>query len=70
MDVWGGTPQMIGRTKPNGNEIAFLFYDKDSKVVFHTTFIYDKKSNSWQWLMDNDENGKLQPFARLKMTKK
>jgi hypothetical protein len=71
IDIWGGaSPQTIGRAKPNGNEIAFLFKDKNDKIGFHTTFIYDKNTQTWQWLMDNDENGKLQPFARVKLTRK
>jgi hypothetical protein len=71
LDIWGGvTPQSIGRAKPNGNEIAYLFSDKDGKVDFHTTFSYNKDSDTWQWLMDNDEKGILKPFARVKLTRK
>jgi hypothetical protein len=71
IDIWGGvSAQSVGRAKPNGNEIAFLFRDKNEKIGFHTTFIYDKSIDAWQWLMDNDENGKLQPFARVKLTRK
>ncbi len=71
LDVWGSvTPQSIGRAKPGGDEIPFLFRDKNDKVVFHTTFIYNKASDTWQWVMDNDEAGKLEPFARLKLTRK
>jgi hypothetical protein len=71
LDVWGGwTPQTIGRTKPCGNEFPFLFRDKNDSVVFHTTFSYDKNTDTWKWVMDNDEGGKLQPFARVKLTKK
>ena len=71
IDVWGGaTPQSIGRAKPSGDEIRFLFRDKNDGVVFHTTFSYDKETGTWQWLMDNDENGKIQPFARMKLVRK
>jgi hypothetical protein len=38
--------------------------------VFHTTFVYDSDADTWQWLMDSEENGKLQPFARVKLTRK
>ncbi len=71
IDVWGGvTPQSVGRAKPNGDEIAFLFRDKSDTVVFHTTFIHSKATDTWQWVMDNDEGGKLQPFARVKLSRK
>jgi len=60
---------VIGHAKRNGDKIAFLFkFNKNS--LFHTTFLYDKGSDTWQWLMDDEENGKLQPFARLKLTRK
>jgi hypothetical protein len=32
--------------------------------------VYSKNTNTWQWLMDGEEGGKLQPFARVKLTKK
>ncbi len=71
LDVWGGiTSQSIGRARPSGDEIAFLFRDKDNSVVFHTTFIYNKNTDSWKWVMDNDDGGKLQPFARVKLKRK
>jgi hypothetical protein len=71
LDVWGGvTPQSIGRAKPNGDTIAFLFKDKDGAATFHTTFLYCKDADTWQWLMDNDDKGTLQPFARVNLTKK
>jgi hypothetical protein len=70
IDIWGGaTPQSIGCAKPHGNEIAYLFKDKNGKVDFHTTFIYNKDNDTWQWLMDNDDNGVLKPFARVKLTR-
>ncbi len=58
----------IGRGKLSGNQIAFLF--KSHEGNFHTTFAYDKSSGTWQWIMDGEENGKLAPFARLKLTRK
>jgi hypothetical protein len=60
---------VIGHAKRNGDEIAFLFKFSD-KNLFHTTFLYDKGSDTWQWSMDDEENGKLQPFLRAKLTRK
>ena len=61
----GISPQAIAHGKRTGDEIAFLFDGN-----FHTTFVYNKTSDTWQWLMDNDDGGKLSPFARVKLTRK
>ena len=59
---------IIGHAKQDADKIEILFKYNDT-TQFHTTFLYDKNTDTWQWLMDEDVNGKLQPFARLKMTK-
>lgn len=65
----GITNQVLGRAKQNGDKIEFLFtYGNGAR--FHTHFLYDRKADSWQWLMDGEENGKLVPFARVTLTKK
>ena len=53
------------RAKRGGDQLAFLFLG-----TFHTTFIYDKTTDSWQWTMDDEEKGKLVPFARVKLARK
>ena len=72
LDVTGGgglSAQAIGHGKRSGDKIPFLFKGADGSR-FHTTFVYDKQTDTWQWLMDGEENGKLQPFARVRLTKK
>jgi len=72
LDTTGGgglTGQAIGHAKRDNDKMAFLFRGADGSL-FHTTFLYDKSSDSWQWLMDGEEGGKLQPFARVKLTRK
>jgi hypothetical protein len=59
----------MGHGKRNGDEIAFLFNSPDGSSI-HTTFCYNKNTDNWQWLMDNEVGGKLTPFARLKLTRK
>jgi hypothetical protein len=59
---------VIGHAKRDSNKIAFLFKFSNN-ILFHTTFLYDRDSDTWQWLMDDEENGKLQPFARVKLTR-
>lgn len=59
---------IIGCAKQERDKIEFIF--KYSEMVqFHTTFLYDKGTDTWQWLMDEEENGKFQPFARVILTK-
>ena len=36
---------------------------------FQTIFLYEKGTNTWKWRMDGEENGKMQPFARVRLTK-
>lgn len=64
----GISNQVIGRAKENGDKIEMIFKFSDA-TQFHTTFSYDRDVNTWQWIMDGEENGKLQPFARVKLTK-
>lgn len=65
----GLSTQAVGHAKANGNKIELLFKGADG-ILFHTTFIYNKDNDTWQWIMDGEENGRLQPFARVKLTRK
>ena len=58
----------IGHAKRNGNKLEFLFKISDNNI-FHSTFVYNLQEDSWQWLMDNEENGKSQYFAKMKLTR-
>ncbi|MGA3286833.1 MAG: hypothetical protein ABSD46_05370 [Bacteroidota bacterium] len=60
---------IIGHAKRDKDRIAFLFEGSD-KSLFHTTFLRDRNTDTWQWLMDGEEQGKLQPFARVKLVRK
>jgi hypothetical protein len=69
LDIWGGFGKAtVGYAPRSGDEIRFLF--DDDKTVFHTTFLYDRKADRWEWQMDNEDNGKLTPFARVKLTRR
>lgn len=58
---------VIARANPAGDSIPFLFPMSASDQI-HTTFIYDKTSDSWQWLIDDVANGKSQRFADVKLS--
>ena len=69
LDTYGGMgPSTMGRAKRDGDEIHFLFKDKDS--VFHTRFVYHPETGNWEWRMDSEEKGAMKPFARVKLTRK
>jgi len=72
LDVTGGgglsAKAITGYAERNGDEIPFLFKINEESV-WHTTFVYDRYTDTWQWNMDGEDNGKLKPFARVKLTK-
>jgi hypothetical protein len=57
------------RAKPSGDELRLLFGYPDG-TVFHTTFAYDRKADTWHWQLDAEEKGELKPFARLTMRRR
>jgi hypothetical protein len=61
--------QLFGHAQKSGDTLPFLFKAGDGSV-FHTTFIYDKSKDTWQWKMDGEEHGTLQPFARVELQRK
>jgi len=65
LDDYGSvSPESIGTAKKDTtNTIAFVFHY--GPAIFHTTFKYNPSNNTWQWLMDNEDKGILEPFARL-----
>ena len=64
-----GLTGVIAYAKREPDRIAFLFKGKDGSL-FHTRFVRDRKADSWRWFMDDEENGKLQPFARVNMERR
>jgi hypothetical protein len=67
-DAGAFDPAGIGRGRVAGDSIPFLFrYSATDR--FHTTFVYDRVRDSWQWHMDNDSAGVRRPFARVMLTR-
>ena len=62
-------PAGIGRGTVAGDSIPFLFR-YNALDSFHTTFVYDRRSDSWQWHMDNDSAGVRRPFARVTLRRR
>ncbi len=62
-------PQGTGRGSVAGDSVPFLFH-YTATDSFHTTFVYDRTMDSWQWHMDNDRSGVRRPFARVTLTRR
>jgi hypothetical protein len=58
----------IGHARRAGDEIPFVFVLPDSST-FHTTFAYERASDTWRWNMDAVKKGETRSFARLRMTR-
>ena len=62
-------PAAVGRGSVAGDSLPFLFqYTKTDR--FHTTFVYDRATDAWEWHMDNDSAGVRRPFARVILTRR
>ncbi len=67
--MYGGLNSVsIGVASPQENELPFVFKDEKGEVSFKNDFVYDAKSGTWEWRMDNVVNGVAKPFARVKLT--
>jgi hypothetical protein len=62
-------PQGVGRGSVEGDSIPFVFHYTPTDS-FHTTFVYHRATDSWQWHMDNDSAGVRRPFARITLTRR
>ena len=59
----------IGRGAVAADSIPFVFnYTPTDR--FHTTFVYNRAADSWEWHMDNDSSGVRRPFARVTLTRR
>jgi hypothetical protein len=67
MDVFGGGFSLRGYAPKAGSSIPIVFESTDGR--FFTTFDYDKATDTWRWTLDNERNGRREPFARLSMTR-
>jgi hypothetical protein len=65
----GLSTEGFGHAKLNGESIPFVFYDAAGRTSFENTFSYDRKADTWSWIMDNVENGKRKPFGRVTLVR-
>ncbi|MHC5211914.1 MAG: hypothetical protein ACYTG2_14430 [Planctomycetota bacterium] len=60
---------IIGYAEPDGDRLAFLFEGGDESR-FHTTLLYHRERDVWEWRMDSERDGGFKPFARAEMTRR
>lgn len=68
LDVYGGLlPESVGLANLKDDELPFIFKDDKGAVSFSNDFIYDPKTDTWEWRMDNVDKGVAKPFGRVKL---
>src|ERR1700759_2894720 len=66
----GGLSAPIAQGTRGNDENVFIFTDKEKKSGVRTKFSYSKDTDSRLWLIDNQDRGKVTPFARVKLIRK
>ena len=68
-NFWGIEPTSIGAAAAKESDLLFIWKDEKGAIGFTNDFVYDPKTDSWQWIMDNIVNGTQKPFGRVKLTR-
>jgi hypothetical protein len=58
------SPTGVDKGLAAGDSIPFVFTTSATSHIF-TTFKYKRASDTWEWHIDNEENGTRRSFARL-----
>ena len=71
LDVYGGfSAESVGVASPAENRLPFVFKDEKGEVSFTNEFIYTPSTDSWEWKLDNVDEGTAIPFGRVKLARK
>ena len=62
-------PHGVGPTSIIGDSLPFVFHISPTDE-FHTTFLYDRSADTWQWHMDDIQSGVAKPFARVTLRRR
>jgi len=63
------TPASLAIAEPKENDLRFVFKDEKGNVWFTNELVYDPKSDTWEWKLDNVQNGVSKDFGRVKFTR-
>jgi hypothetical protein len=64
----GGLSVPTARAKREEHAIPFVFVFSGAEL--HTTFTYDKTSDTWNWTIDDVKDGKADRFADLTLSRR
>ncbi len=64
----GLSAQAIGYAQPSGDDRPFVF-DTGNGSVIHTTFTYNRHTDTWKWLMEIEKGVERTQFARVVLTR-
>lgn len=64
----GLSAEGLAHGKLAGDSIPIVFTTSPSDQI-HTTFSYNKTTDTWQWVIDNVENKRTQRFATVTLTR-
>lgn len=64
----GLSAEGIAHASPAENSIPLIFTLSSTDQI-HTTFSYDKATDTWQWRIDNAVNGRTQRFANVTLNR-
>lgn len=59
----------IGYARPTGHILPFVFDTGDGDTI-HTTFIYQRETDTWDWEIDIERDGDRTEFARVSLSRK
>lgn len=71
LDVTGGgglTNDVFGYAVPEDDRLAFVFGDDNGRIL--NTFFYNQDNDSWRWEINNEKDGEISPFARVRLARK
>ena len=72
LDSTGGggiASQVLGYAKRDGDSLPFVF-DLGGGGVIHTTFMYRRETDAWEWTIDTGKGEKLSRFAEVVLTRR
>lgn len=72
LDSTGGSglvAEGIGHARRDGDSLPFVFDDGTGSRI-HNTFHYDRKTDTWTWVIDNEKEGARSSFAKVSLRRK
>jgi len=71
LDLTGGgglANDVFGYAEPAEDNLAFVWGESDE--TWHTTFFYERETDTWRWTMDGEKDGERTAFARVTLVRR